>query len=297
MGRVLVMVLLLSGSALAALPVIGPEHLPVVPLPGSPLYSYFEAKGRAESGLSATTLVLDLERPRRGRRAHVQPFWDDCSAATLAAAGRVEYPLVLCFADPDGPGDALSSASFRSLSIDAAVFCRITRDREPAPKPEACTAVPACGFLADDVAGAYRIKIAPTVTVCDWYGNEYFRFRGRWPTADQLKRAIQGVPAKVAAAEMRLDKRFQAAKAAWEKQDRPGALRQILRNFRDEYVGLDAVTRTIALYDEIMAAARAEIAALKASGDRAGLEKVVKELQGTDAVKDAEEALDALGGE
>lgn len=204
--------------------------------------------------------------------------------------------MVLLF---EGESDAdnkafLGGADFEKISKDWAVFVRFAHNPNRDRAPGDTAVVPVSRLLSDNPARDYDVAAGKiTLVVADWHGNAYFTLTKK-PTADDLKATLKKVPAKMEDAEKRLQKNLDAAKTAWEKKDRATALKSLLKNFKEGFVGLAAQDGTTKLYHEILDAARADLKTLQDKGDKAGLEKLAQELKGTDAAKEADEALKGL---
>lgn len=196
----------------------------------------------------------------------------------------------------EGESDAdnkafLGGADFQKISKDWAVFVRFAHNANRDKAPGDAAVVPVSRLLSENPGRDYDVAAGKiTLIVADWHGNPYFTLTKK-PTPDDLKATLKKVPAKIEETEKRLQKNLDAAKAAWEKKDRPGALKSLLKNFKEGVVGLAAQEATAKLYHEILDAARTDLKALQEKGDKAGLEKLAGELKGTDAEAEAAEAL------
>ena len=117
----------------------------------------------------------------------------------------------------------------------------------------------------------------------------------RKPNAALLTKYFNGVTKKVAKAEKKLNKNLSKAQASWEKQDRRNAIKSILKNFKEDMVGLEAQESTIRLYHEILDAARTEIAEMGDAEDATKKLKAMKAVfKKTDLLDEINEALESL---
>ncbi|MBX3473688.1 MAG: hypothetical protein KF754_04835 [Planctomycetes bacterium] len=222
------------------------------------------------------------------------PSWAPISGTTLENAAKEQLPVVVYF-----PAENESDATFygedlAKLSKEKAVFVKVpfNADREKSVFDEAV--VPTSKLLSDNPSRDYGIAVGKaTLIVCDWFGNEHNRFTAGIK-APELATFIDKVKAKAEDRNKKLQKNLDAANTAWTKQDRKAALAAILKNFKDDVVGLDAQEGSIRLYHEIMDAAKSQISEMVSKGDKDGLKNLSKELKGTDAAKAATEALKKL---
>ncbi len=230
--------------------------------------------------------------PRPAPKSEDLPAFEMPSTAALERAAADKKPLVVYFPGEKDDGSALAHPDIVFLSKNGAVFIRIpyNADREKAPW-DVESVVPVSKLLSDNPSREYGIKVGrETVLVTDSWGNDFFRFE-KAPTADELRSSIKKVAEKSEAANKKLQKNYEAARAAWDKKDRVNALKAVLKNFKEGVVGVEAQQNSISLYHEIMDSARASISELAGKGDKEGLKGLAKELKGTDAAKDAESAL------
>lgn len=222
------------------------------------------------------------------------PGWQTPSTKALENAAASKLPLVVYF---PGEGDTDASWYGKELAEMAkkdAVFIRIpyNPDREKSVFDE--SVIPTSKLLSDNPSRDYKVTVGKaTVIVTDSWGNEYYRFPTP-PKHLELKGAVDKVADKVDSTNKKLQKTYDAAKAAWDKKDNVGALKQILKNFKEGVVGVSAQEETIRLYHEVMDAVRAEVKDLAAKGGPEA-EKQLKTMKGTykgTAVsKDIDEAL------
>jgi hypothetical protein len=225
------------------------------------------------------------------------PGWQTPSTKALENAASQNLPLVVYF-----PGEGDTDASWYGPELAAmakkdAVFIRIpfNSDREKSVFDE--SVIPTSKLLTDNPSRDYKIPVGKaTVLVTDSWGNEYFRFPTP-PKHAELKGAVDKVSDKVESTNKKLQKTYDAAKAAWDKKDNATALKSILKNFKEGVVGVSAQEETIRLYHEVMDAVRVEVKGLAEKGG-ADAEKQLKTMKstykGTAVAKDIDEALTGL---
>lgn len=200
--------------------------------------------------------------------------------------------MVLYFPTEDATDTDFYGEELAELSKSAAVFVKFpyTADREKSPWAEE-SIVPISKMLSDNPAREYGVSAkGGEIRVCDWFGNDYVKLSAD-VKADALKTAIDGVAKKASDANDKLAKDFAKAQAAFDKGDRKGAVKTLLKNFETGKVGLAGQQDSIRLYNEIMDAVRAEIEAHAEAGETDKIKAIAKDLKGTDAEKAAEEAL------
>ncbi|MBX3473687.1 MAG: hypothetical protein KF754_04830 [Planctomycetes bacterium] len=162
-------------------------------------------------------------------------------------------------------------------------------NRDKAPASE--SPVPVSKLLSENPARDYNVPAGkPLFVVADWFGNSYFR-SDRKPSAAELKQMIDKVPGKVEDSNKKLAKTYDAAKASWDKSDRTNALKSLLKNFKEDVVGLDAQESSIRLYHEILDATRNKMNELHEKGDIEGLKGLAKEMKGTEVAKEIDAAI------
>ncbi len=215
----------------------------------------------------------------------------------LESAQNGDKPILVFFpgeSEEQNSDGYMADPAMAELVDAKAIFVRIpyTSDREKAPSGDSC--VPTCKLTSDNPTRDFGVRTYPTFVVADKYGNEQFRIETKKPAAKELEGFFEKVASKVEDSTKKVQKNLDAATKAWSSKDRSTALKSILKNFKDGFVGYDPVEGTVRLYNEIMEASRAEIASLKESGDAKGLKALKTALKGTDAEKDADEALKGL---
>lgn len=211
---------------------VGPEHLPVVPIPE-------RAEGRAS----------EVPKPR----------WSSRSSETMAAARVRRQPMLVLFAKSDDLTAQWMHSSKALFTEELAVAVFVATNEEPIWAAGA-TKVPACKFLSADPAGAYRLSKGELgLLVCDWHGNEYVRYVGRLPDLVGLKRILATVPDLATRAAARAATRLADAEKCRTDNDRRAELTQLLKIFRDDRTGFAAVETAIERYADMMAQARREM--------------------------------------
>jgi hypothetical protein len=225
------------------------------------------------------------------------PSWQQASAASLESAAVEERPVVVYFPDENDSDFELYGEEFNEISTSSAVFVKIpyTEDRAESPWEEE-TVVPTSRLLSENPAREYDVKVGdPTVLVCDWHGNEYFRTDER-VRPDALKKMIEKVADEVEDANDKLQKYFDKAKEEYDEGDVGKAIKYLLKNFDDGEgpVGLPAQEESIRLYHEIMDNARAKMEELVEAGDVDGLKDLEKEVKKTPLEDEIEDAVSEL---
>lgn len=223
------------------------------------------------------------------------PDWKAPTAATLESAAADQRPILVYFANEKTTVWTVYDTELADMSKKSVVFIKIPHNADRSNVPgRAETIVPVSKLLTDNPALAYNIPVGEAkAALCDWHGNEYFRLDGDFKASD-LERKVKEIAEKAETQSKTLQKNLDAAKQAWGKKNRAGALKAILRNFKEGVVGFAAQVESIQLYQEIVDAARVEIRALLEGRDKAGLEKLAEELKGTDAEKEVKEAIESL---
>ncbi|MBX3473683.1 MAG: hypothetical protein KF754_04810 [Planctomycetes bacterium] len=239
--------------------------------------------------------VASSPAPRPAAKPEDLPSFELPSTAALERAAADKKPIVVYFPGEKDDGSALAHPDIAFLSKNSALFIKVpfNANREKDPW-DVGSVVPTSKLLSDNPSREYGVKVGrETVIVTDSWGNDFFRFE-KAPSAEELRSSIKKVSDKVDSANKKLQKTYDAAKAAWDKNDRSNALKSVLKNFKEGLVGLEAQQNSISLYHEIMDAARASISDMAGKGDKEALKGIAKELKGTDAAKDAEAALAKL---
>lgn len=224
------------------------------------------------------------------------PEWQPIDESTIDTAAQEKRPIVVYFPIQNEAEGAFSGEDLADMSRSKAVFIKVpfTDNREAAPDG-GTSILPSSKLLSDNPRRDFNVAVGKaTLIVCDWYGNEVSRLTTGIKAAE-IDRELSRVAARVDSTSKKLQKGYDSAKAAWDKQDRVAAVKAIIGNFKEGVVGLEAQQDTIKLYSEIMDASRATVAELSEKGDKAGLKRLSRELRNTEAGKAAEEALKTLG--
>ncbi|MCB9894816.1 MAG: hypothetical protein H6839_10220 [Planctomycetes bacterium] len=201
---------------------------------------------------------------------------------------------MLYFPDENDSEWELYGEDFAELSKMDAMFMKIayTADREVSPWAEE-SVVPTSKLLSDNPSREYNVAVGkPAVLVCDWYGNEYFRTDNK-VRADKLKLMIAKVADLVDDANKKLQKNLDKAQAAADKENSKDAIKELLKNFKEGVVGLEAQEGSIRLYHEIMDGIRAKKDELVEKGDVDGLKELGKIVKKTELEKEIDEAMEA----
>lgn len=181
---------------------------------------------------------------------------------------------------------------FAELSQMDAMFMKVayTADREVSPWAEK-SVVPTSKLLSDNPSREYNVKVGkPTVVVCDWFGNEYFRTDNK-VKANKLKAMVERVADEVEDANKKLQKNLDKANKYLEKEDQKNAVKTLLKNFGEDVVGLEAQEASVRLYHEIMDDLRSQKDELVEKGDSEGLKELAKKVKKTDLEAEIKEAI------
>lgn len=225
-------------------------------------------------------------------RPVIAPAWEKASSAALDRAASTKMPLVIFFADERDDAAPFADQDFVDMASKDAVFVKIpyTSIRDKAPNADD-SVIPTSKLLGDNPSRDYKIPVGKmTLILADCHGNEYFRLTSV-PKAKELKASLDKIPAQMEKAEGRLRKSYDAAKAAWDKDDQANALKPILKNFKEGLVGLDAQQDTITLYNQILETGLSKVRKAHERGDIDALKGLSKDFKGTTVGKAADDAL------
>ena len=182
---------------------------------------------------------------------------------------------------------------FVELASTIALFVKIahTDNREKSPWAEE-SVVPTSKLLSDNPSRDYKIAIGkPTVVVCDWHGNEFFRTDNK-VKAPALKGMVEKVAKQVESTDKKLQRHVDKAKQDLEKENNEAnAIKNLLRAFSEGFVGLDSVVEGARLYHEIMDSLRTRKDELLEEGDANGLRELAKAVKKTDLEKEVDQAI------
>jgi hypothetical protein len=168
-----------------------------------------------------------------------------------------------------------------------------TDDREVSPWAEK-SVIPTSKLLSDNPSREYKVEVGkPTLIVCDWFGNEYFRKDNKLK-ADQLKTMLAKVADLAEESNKKLQKNLNKAVEAREKANDKEAIKSLLKNFDEGVVGLEAQEASIRVYHEVMDAYRAKKEELLEKGDMEGLKELAKDVKKTELEKEVDEAMAEL---
>jgi hypothetical protein len=222
-----------------------------------------------------------------------KPSWASASTSTIESAASEQRPIVLYFADENDSEWELYGEDFAALSQMDAMFIKIayTADREESPWAEE-SVVPTSKLLSDNPSREYNVRVGDqAVVVCDWYGNEYFRTDNK-VRADKLKVMISNVAKQVEDSNKKLQKNLDKAQKAADENDNADAIKNLLKNFKEDVVGLDAQEGSIRLYHSIMDSIREQKEKLVEKGDVDGLKDLAKIVKKTEMEKEIDEAME-----
>ena len=227
------------------------------------------------------------------------PAFERPSTKILEKAANEERPLVIYFPG-EGAGDAeFSGEQIAELSKTDAIFVRVpyNPDREDSPWAED-SAVPSSKLLSENPSRDYRIRAYPTFLVADSFGNEVYRIT-RAPSAAQLQKYFKQIEKKTAKLAKKLNRNLKNARTAWESKDETKAIKAILKNFKEDVVGLEAQEETVRLYHEVLDSARETISSLTEDGSADSLKKLKSmktTYKKTDLLNEIAEAIESLKG-
>jgi len=196
--------------------------------------------------------------------------------------------VVILF-EPAGASEALRGQGFKDMCGDKAIFVRCEL-------PDEVQAIDRnhiwreSRLKSDNIPGAYNVAAGrTTVVVADWHGNEWFRPAAR-VTPAQLERMLSDVGSRVDAAEQRMARQLERARNSLTEDNRRDAINTLRRSARDGVVGLDSANETLKLLDEIIAQGRKDVEAASKAGDKAKLEALEAEFEGTEVADEARKA-------
>lgn len=232
--------------------------------------------------------------PRPAKKARVaadgnavHPHWVEASILTLAIAEQTERPLFLYF--PADDSDDLYGDEMNQLSTSRALFIRYGNTATPAASPGI---VPYCKPLAANPRAAYGIPDGKdTALLCDWHGNEYFRFVGAAIRPAQLEKLLEKLPQAISSMRARLAKRLTNYESSETRRDRLVAL---LKAMRDEVWGLPEARAVVLAYQDLLREGAAELQGATQAGDFPTLEALRKDFKGTDLAPAIEAAIAKL---
>ncbi|MCC6574827.1 MAG: hypothetical protein IT462_13690 [Planctomycetes bacterium] len=219
----------------------------------------------------------EKQRPNRARGGDGVdpdsiPTWTNDTREAGEAAITGSKALLIVFLDESDTQQAenyFTGKDIADISKAEAIFVRVAYNKDRAPAPDAPqNIIPVSKFQSDNPSREYRVASYPTFIVADSYGNEVMRFTSV-PTASALKSATAKIAAQVDSASKKLQKNLEAAKKTWETKDYGKTLKSLALNFKEGVTGLPPQKASIDLYNELVEAARAEIADLTPEGEGA----------------------------
>jgi len=228
--------------------------------------------------------------------------WYRPDPSVFEAAAEDKLPIVLYFAEEDlDPIDAsreLHDADLAKLSEKEVMFVMIEYNSDRTPSLDTGCPVPCNKLLGPNPSRDYNITRYPSFLVCDWFGNEYFRFT-KVPSAKTLSKRIEEVTDMVEAMDKKLASNLEDAKKALEEKDVKKFLKAADKNFRLDVIGLDGLLETSKLYHDLMDKTRDEVDGILNDRPEDG-EKRLKDLsklyRDTEVEQDIKDALDILKG-
>jgi hypothetical protein len=223
------------------------------------------------------------------------PAWQQASARALESAAAENRPIVVFFEGERSTDFDLYGEDFAELSATDAMFMKVayTDSREKSPWAED-SVVPTCKLLSDNPSRDYGIDVGkPTVVVCDWHGNEFFRTDHK-VKAPALKAFVEKVAKQVESTDKKLQRHVDKARQDIEKDNQGNALKNLLKAFEDGYVGLDSVVDATRMYHEIIDDLRDQKDKLLEEGDANGLRELARIVKKTDLEKEVDEAIKSV---
>lgn len=179
-----------------------------------------------------------------------------------------------------------------------AMFLIVEHNPDRTPSLNTGSPVPTSKLANPNPAREYNITRYPSVLICDWHGNMYQEFN-RIPSNRDLKRQVESVSENMEKIEERLKRNLDSAKAALEKDDARTFIRDVLKNFREGYVGLEAQEEGIRLYRELLDKTRDEISRIlddRPDDGVATLRNLSRNFRDTELSKEIDDAMSTLRG-
>ena len=175
------------------------------------------------------------------------------------------------------------------LSKKDAVFIRVMKvnltgidePKDSKAKKAEKPVVPVARLEQPDLWQSFGVKSAGTVVVADWYGNETNRYPSM-PGAAVLTSAIKSAVDSVDKNDKKLEKIAEAASQAADSGDTKGAVRNVLKYFKEEKTGFASFSRMVTLYNTLVADGRAKIQAAREANDEAAIKDLTSTFKGTD---------------
>lgn len=197
--------------------------------------------------------------------------------------------LVLYFGDQADDSALLRGTDLGPDVESAAVLCvRVPRPAAPAAAVAAAASLlPAPRLAQPDLWAAYGVKEADTFVVTDRYGNE-----SRRTTGSKLASAVRGVTGGFKALRAKVKTDTEAALQALQAEDTDTALKAMRKACRHDLTGYEECVALADAYSKLLEKGRA---AVKLAGrDRAALQALAGQWQGTEVQPEIEAALASL---
>lgn len=254
------------------------------------LSSALAAQGVAPMPFPGQPLPPDKPRARPAKDEGITPEWRKRSALTMAEAITNERPVVLCFVDDMDDEPIMSDQELRAVSETEAVFVKVLVTANEAPERDPWHA-PTCALLSPDPSAAYDVT-RQCVILCDWFGNEFLRFL-RTPKVSQLRDGMEKVPDSSRRNAERLQTIADKAESALKEGDRRQAVRLVLKAFRMDWWGHDALADCVRHYHKLMKEGRKE---LRTPNELDELRALRRDFAGTEIEADINRAILKIQG-
>lgn len=202
---------------------------------------------------------------------------------------------MIYFPDENDDPASFSGDKLPEMAGSDALFVKVpfTSFRDKAPGAEE-SVVPVSKLTSDNPSREYKVSVGKvTIIIADCYGNEYQRL-SKAPTADQLKGYLNKVSTQSEKMEDKLRKNLDKAKELATAGNNKEAVKNLLKNFKEGVVGLDAQNESITLYHELMDKVREQMKPMVEKSDKEGLKTLAKDYVGTDVEREIKDSLAGL---
>jgi hypothetical protein len=225
------------------------------------------------------------------------PAWQTPSSQALENAARDGRAVVIWFQRENDTEQSFAGKDIADLSREQALFIRIPYNSDRTiPSWHEDSVVPTNKLLSDNPSREYDVPVrAGVVIVTDAWGNEYRGMRlTSLPNARTLEGLIHRIEREVESTDRRLQRTLDRAKSAYDEGQRSQALSQVMRNFRDEIVGLPAAEESARLYHRILDDARQDVEKAVEERDVDRLRAMQREFRRTDLENEIQEAINSV---
>ncbi|MCA8939570.1 MAG: hypothetical protein KDB07_07170, partial [Planctomycetes bacterium] len=145
-----------------------------------------------------------------------------------------------------------------------------------------------------DLWAAYGVDKGETFIVCDWYGNEFKRFKSK-PSGSSVLSAVKDVEKDIEKANKNAEAAMPKFSAAKEKGDIDAMLKAALPAING-YVGLEKVEPLAAALEEVLATQDEALQKAIDAKDTKALKAFVKKYEGTRIAVAAQDAMTKIDG-